>query len=137
MGKAHDLLIENEWISADIRDVVAGAMNAYIGNGPRVAMTGEPILLTSRAALTLAMLLNELSANALKYGAWSMKTGQVAVSWVVEGNRFRFRWSEQHGTRSDVKCRYTERLRHYLVSRPRQFVRRVTCHKDNCAESCG
>jgi two-component sensor histidine kinase len=97
MGKAHDLLIENEWISADIRDVVAGAMNAYIGNGSRVAMTGEPILLTSRAALTLALLLNELGTNAVKYGAWSTPAGQVTVSWLVEGNQFHFRWSEQHG----------------------------------------
>jgi two-component sensor histidine kinase/PAS domain-containing protein len=97
MGKAHDLLIENEWISADIREVVAGAMGAYVGDGPRVAMTGDPVLLTSRAALTLAMLLNELSTNAIKYGAWSTKVGQVAISWDAEGDQFHFRWSEQHG----------------------------------------
>ena len=97
MGKAHDLLIENEWISANIREVVAGAINAYISNGPHIAMTGEPILLTSRAALTLAMLLNELSTNAVKYGAWSTQVGQVAISWVAEGNQFHFRWSERHG----------------------------------------
>ena len=97
IGKAHDLLIENKWISADIREVVAGAVSAYIGDGARVAMTGERILLTSRAALTLAMLLNELSTNAVKYGAWSTEAGQVVVSWVIEGNQFHFRWSEQYG----------------------------------------
>jgi two-component sensor histidine kinase len=32
IGKAHDLLIENKWISADIREVVAGAVSAYIGD---------------------------------------------------------------------------------------------------------
>jgi two-component sensor histidine kinase len=93
IGKAHDLLIENKWISADIREVVAGAVSAYIGDGARVAMTGERILLTFRAALILAMLLNELSTNAIKYGAWSTEAGQVVVSWVIEGNQFHFRWA--------------------------------------------
>jgi two-component sensor histidine kinase len=97
IGKAHDLLIENKWINADIREVVAGAVSAYIGDGARVAMTGERILLTSRAALTLAMLLNELSTNAVKYGAWSTEAGQVVVSWVIEGDQFHFWWSEQYG----------------------------------------
>jgi two-component sensor histidine kinase len=97
MGRAHDLLIENEWISADIREVVGGAISAYVGNGPRVATTGDTILLTPRAAVTLAMLLNELSTNAIKYGAWSTKVGQVAICWGAEGDQFHFRWSEQHG----------------------------------------
>ena len=94
MGKAHDLLIRNEWISADIRDVVAGAVNAYVGDVGRVSMAGEPVILTSRAALTIAMVLNELCTNAVKYGAWSAKTGFVAISWITEDDELCFRWSE-------------------------------------------
>jgi two-component sensor histidine kinase len=97
MGKAHDLLIRNEWISADIRDVVAGAVNAYVGDVGRVSMAGEPVMLTSRAALTIAMVLNELCTNAAKYGAWSAKAGFVTISWIIEDDELCFRWSEQQG----------------------------------------
>jgi two-component sensor histidine kinase len=97
MGKAHDLLILNEWISAEINDVVKDAVDAYVGDEARMAVTGESLLLSSRAALTMAMLLNELCTNAVKYGAWSDDSGFVEISWAVTGSTFSFRWVETDG----------------------------------------
>jgi two-component sensor histidine kinase len=97
MGKAHNLLIQRQWISADIGDVVREAVNAYIGSGVRLAIMGDPITLSSRAALSLAMLLNELCTNAVKHGAWSNESGQVRIIWKDENGVLCFNWAEQGG----------------------------------------
>jgi PAS domain S-box-containing protein len=97
MGKAHDLLILNEWISADIRDVVNDAVRAYIGNAARMTLEGPSIVVSSKAALTIAMLLNELCTNAFKHGAWSNRTGFIDITWQLRDQSFNFRWAERGG----------------------------------------
>ena len=97
MGKAHDLLILNDWISADILDVVTDAVAAYIGDEPRMTVDGPSITLSSKAVLTIAMLLNELCTNAFKHGAWSSRSGFVDITWQVTGSTFSFRWAERGG----------------------------------------
>jgi two-component sensor histidine kinase len=97
MGKAHNLLIQRQWISADIGDVVRDAVNAYMGPGVRMEIAGDPMALSSRAALSFAMLLNELCTNSVKYGAWSNKSGKVHITWKEDGGSFRFMWVERGG----------------------------------------
>jgi PAS domain S-box-containing protein len=97
MGKAHDLLILNEWIRADIRDVVSNAVRAYIGNSARMTLEGPSIVVSSKAALTIAMLLHELCTNAFKYGAWSNTTGIIDITWQLTDRAFNFRWVERGG----------------------------------------
>jgi two-component sensor histidine kinase len=92
MGKAHDLLMQNDWIKADIEQVVKDAVRAYVGDGTRMTTAGPSIELPSKAALSLALLLNELSTNALKYGAWSNAVGVVEISWELNRDDFRFHW---------------------------------------------
>lgn len=97
LGQAHDLLVQNEWISADIRQVVTDAVEAYLGDATRMTVSGDPFELSSAAALSLAMLMNELCTNAVKHGAWSREEGIVDISWTKEDSAFRFRWSERDG----------------------------------------
>ena len=97
VGKAHDLLIQNEWISADIRQVVRDAVKAYVGDDTRLTIEGQSLEVSSKAALSIAMLMNELCTNAVKYGAWSNNTGVVNISWSHDSGTFHFRWIEQQG----------------------------------------
>jgi two-component sensor histidine kinase len=97
MGKVHDLLILNEWINANIRDVVSDAVGAYVGNGARMTLEGPSIIVSSKAALTIAMLLHELCTNAVKHGAWSNRAGLVDVTWQLTDGTFYFRWAERGG----------------------------------------
>lgn len=117
LGTAHDLLIRNEWISADLRDVVTGALSAYVGETALVTAKGDSLQLTSRAALTVAMLLNELATNAVKYGAWATKNGHVEIGWQVEGDELRFCWHEHHGpcVEPPKRCGFGTRLLQELL----------------------
>lgn len=63
-----------------------------------VTIEGPRVMMTARAAQTLALVINELTTNAIKYGGLSDADGRVEITWSVEpggeGERFRFRWRE-------------------------------------------
>ena len=80
LSQAHDQLTRRHWKSADLRDIVEGATAPHLARSPeapdQIAIEGEPITVTPRVALTLALGLHELTTNASKYGALSAPTGQ-------------------------------------------------------------
>jgi len=77
LSQAHDQLTRRHWKSADLRDIVEGATAPHLAGSPeapdQIAIEGEPITVTPRVALTLALGLHELTTNASKYGALSVR----------------------------------------------------------------
>jgi two-component sensor histidine kinase len=70
---------------AGLREIVARVIEPHAGPD-RFRVEGPPVRLSPKAALALAMGLHELATNAAKYGALSNHTGQVAVTWTVDGS---------------------------------------------------
>jgi two-component sensor histidine kinase len=86
LGRTHNVLSEEKWESAQVRDLVDGALAPYTGkDGTRIHPAGPDIRLAPRSALTVAMALHELATNAAKYGALSNDSGQVYVDWASSG----------------------------------------------------
>ncbi len=60
-------------------------------------------------ALAVAMALQELATNAVKYGALSNETGKIEINWSVEpnadGQRLRLNWTESGGPLVKVPAR--------------------------------
>jgi PAS domain S-box-containing protein len=102
LSRAHDVLTRESWEGADLADIVAEAIGPYRErNRSRFSISGPPIRLKPQAALALAMALQELATNAVKYGALSIEAGAVSVSWTV-GNRseepcLQLNWTESGG----------------------------------------
>jgi two-component sensor histidine kinase len=67
--------------------------------GSRFSIKVPDIEVSPSAILPLAMILNELCTNAVKYGALSNASGCVEISAVVDASkeRFVFRWAEIGG----------------------------------------
>jgi two-component sensor histidine kinase len=88
LSLAHDQLTRRHWASADLRDIVEGATAPHLARPleapDQIVIEGEPITVTPRVALTLALGLHELTTNATKYGALSVSTGQIDVRWRIE-----------------------------------------------------
>src|SRR5712691_12819138 len=85
LGRAHDLLLQARWSSADLRKIVRGAIEAF--DNPDVAkfaIEGPDVQIASGAVIAIAMTLNELCTNTTKFGALSVPAGRVAISWVVD-----------------------------------------------------
>ncbi|MBR0995498.1 response regulator [Bradyrhizobium japonicum] len=100
LGRAHDLLIKSRWASASLSDTISAAIQPFDSDTPgRVTMVGPDISITSGAVIAISMTLNELCTNATKYGALSVASGRIRVSWQKDdiGKRLDLIWSEQHG----------------------------------------
>lgn len=80
MAKSHDLLMEDALDSADLRDILESELAPYAGDGRTLALEGESVRLTGRAAISLALVVHELATNAAKYGAYSVG-GAIEVRW--------------------------------------------------------
>ncbi|MEO6839172.1 MAG: sensor histidine kinase [Bradyrhizobium sp.] len=99
LGRAHDLLLQARWTSANLRNIVRGAVEPF--DNPDVAkfsVEGPDVQIASGAVIAIAMTLNELCTNTTKFGALSIPGGRVAISWVVdEATRLQFTWKEHGG----------------------------------------
>ena len=100
LGRAHDLLLQARWSSADLAHIVRGATAPYDSEGEgKFSIQGPDLRIVSGAVIALAMTLNELCTNATKFGALSWPTGRIEITWTVDdGNqRLRLTWSEKGG----------------------------------------
>ena len=107
LGRAHDLLLQARWTSAEMRKIVRSAIEAF--DNPDVAkfsIEGPDVQIASGAVIAIAMTLNELCTNTTKFGALSVPAGRVAISWVVdEANRLQFAWREHGGPKVHAPTR--------------------------------
>src|SRR5262249_19209330 len=80
MADAHSLLSRNRWHGVSLADLVRRQLAPY-STETNVAFGGPDITLSADATQALAMVLQELVTNAVKYGALSNSRGRVSVSW--------------------------------------------------------
>ena len=100
LGRAHDLLLQARWTSADLGTVVRSATEAYNNpDEPKFSISGPDIRVTSGAAIAIAMTLNELCTNTTKFGALSVPEGRVEIGWTLDqgGQRLHLIWTEKNG----------------------------------------
>jgi two-component sensor histidine kinase len=99
LGRAHNVLSDERWSGADVRDVVAQALGPF-SQAQRVQMAGPEVRVAPRCALMLSMALHELATNAAKYGALSGSEGTIEIEWkCTEANprRLLLVWKEFGG----------------------------------------
>ena len=100
LGRAHDLLLQARWSSANLAHIVQGATEPYDAEGEgKFSIQGPDFKITSGAVIALAMTLNELCTNATKFGALSVPTGRIEIVWTIDQNsqRLHLTWTEQGG----------------------------------------
>ena len=100
LGRAHDLLLQANWSSAKLTDVIHAAIEPFDGRDVRrFAVQDSPIEIGPGAVLPLTMSLNELCTNAVKYGALSNATGHIAIASAIDEKTLRFKltWTESGG----------------------------------------
>jgi two-component sensor histidine kinase/DNA-binding NarL/FixJ family response regulator len=108
LGRAHDLLMQVSWANAGLAHIVRGAVEAYDSQSEgRFTIDGPDIRISSGAVIALAMTLNELCTNTTKFGALSVPTGRVAVTWQIDEatQRLRLLWSESSGPKVQAPTR--------------------------------
>lgn len=82
-----------------LRQVVQNELKPWMDGGT-VTIEGPDVKIDARAASNLALALHELATNAAKYGALSVPSGQVKVSWRRADDAERtvaLGWREENG----------------------------------------
>ena len=100
LGRAHDLLLQARWTSADLGKIVRGATEAFDNpDAPKFTIEGPDVRMTSGAVIAISMTLNELCTNTTKFGALSVPAGRVAIAWTLDPRtqRLRLVWTETNG----------------------------------------
>jgi PAS domain S-box-containing protein len=103
LSQAHDQLTRQRWQSADFRDIVKGATAPHLSRpDEQIAIEGETVTVSPRTALTMALVLHEMTTNAAKYGALSAPKGRIEIGWRVEPRPpksplLHIEWRERNG----------------------------------------
>jgi PAS domain S-box-containing protein len=121
MAAAHSLLSQTGWLSVGIEALVRDQLAPYASAG-NIEIRGSDVMLAPVTVQALAMVLHELVTNAAKYGALTVPTGRVSVSWDLRSsgsastNLF-FTWQEAGGPPSvpNIQSGYGTKLIRELV----------------------
>ncbi|MGF9758905.1 HWE histidine kinase domain-containing protein [Microvirga sp. 0TCS3.31] len=102
LSQVHNVLTDRSWAHVALHDIVAQAVEPYRSRGEnRIHVQGPRVQVPPRIALALAMALQELATNAVKYGALSNSAGQIRVHWTLVDtgtpSRLRLTWEEAEG----------------------------------------
>ncbi|MGX9965417.1 CheR family methyltransferase [Roseomonas sp. F4] len=101
LARAHELLADQGWTTVDLEALVAKEVAPHADRADRVTLSGVPVLLRPKVALTLGMVLHELATNATKHGALSVPQGRVSIGWAVDGGAaaraLHLIWTERGG----------------------------------------
>jgi PAS domain S-box-containing protein len=102
LAQAQDMLLSGEAGARTVGAIVSRVARLFDGDEARhFRIDGPELQIGDRAALSLALLLHELSTNAAKYGALSVEQGVVTIGWRVETRNdlpiLVLEWEEQGG----------------------------------------
>jgi two-component system CheB/CheR fusion protein len=101
LARTHNLLTRDSWEGVSLRELLLQELEPYqTEDEDRIRVQGAELRLTPKAAVALAMAFHELATNAAKYGAFSVPSGKVRVTWEIQTmspERFRLTWVERDG----------------------------------------
>jgi two-component sensor histidine kinase len=96
LARVHTILSLSSWQGAEISKLIDEELAPY-SRGGQIRLAGAEVQLQPATAQTLALALHELVTNSAKYGALSVLSGQLSITWDVEGNMLALSWEETGG----------------------------------------
>ena len=98
LGRAYEsTLDEAKSGSTDIGHMTKAVLGPYDGGGKKISYHGDRIRLDTNIVSMLGLTLHELATNAIKYGALGAEHGEVAISWIRDGDDMLLDWKETGG----------------------------------------
>ena len=99
LARAHQLIANDDVQMTAIGPLIDACIAPYNPDGGRrIRRSGPSIDVPSRLAINLALALNELATNATKYGALSVPSGLVELTWdLVQPDLLKLKWTERGG----------------------------------------
>lgn len=97
LSAVHNLLTSGLWQAICLTDLIAASLQP-LARETQIHAQGPQVMLQTKTAVTMALALHELATNALKYGALSVASGAIWLSWTVSASReLTLEWIEKGG----------------------------------------
>src|SRR6476620_3185080 len=108
LAASHDLLVRESWYGASLGELIRSQLSNYLdGAAVQVTIEGPAIALKPEAAQNLGLALHELAINAAKFGALSVPTGRIAITWTrresTADTAVELDWREELGPKVKVR----------------------------------
>lgn len=99
LAQAQDLLLNEDSADVDLRTLIEAAIRGSGNTLDQFEIDGPEVKVTANRATSVVLALHELCTNAVKYGALSVPSGKVAISWTMDADRrnLDFEWRELRG----------------------------------------
>ena len=99
LAATHILLAESEWSGLMLSSVVNRELAPYTTSaGPKLVVEGLDRKVSSDIGIAFALVVHELTTNAVKYGALSQESGVITIAGEDAGNGMvKVRWIESGG----------------------------------------
>lgn len=81
LSQAQAILSRTHISKDNVREIIQESLAPFRTGLGRFDIAGPSAFISSKQGLTLALAINELATNALKYGALSNDTGQILITW--------------------------------------------------------
>ncbi|WOC15452.1 HWE histidine kinase domain-containing protein [Pseudochrobactrum sp. MP213Fo] len=100
LASANDVLRLGATSNGTVQQIVEAVIFA-LGVQNRINISGKPIMIGPKAAMSTSLLIHELTTNAMKYGALSNDQGYVDLSWKITLENsvqlLQLEWTERDG----------------------------------------
>lgn len=113
LASVHAQIAENRWDGAELGGMIQSGLAIVGADGTRIRCDGPMMLLKPGASQTVAIVVHELAANAVRHGALSNGAGRLEVSWRRNGKdgNLELSWIEIGGPASSLPERQNFGLR--------------------------
>lgn len=98
LGRAYETTLDDASSgSIDIGQAIRAVLSPFDRDAERLELTGNGVRMPFTIISVVGLVLHELSANAVKHGAWGKDNGKVTVDWRMNesGNALLITWHEQ------------------------------------------
>ena len=105
LAAAQDVLTANDWKGTELSTLIKMQLAAHLPlDDQRIQYSADIINLPPGYASPLGLIFNELTTNALKYGALALPNGRVKIEWSAErlhdgSTKILIQWRERGGPR--------------------------------------
>ncbi len=100
LSLTQNLVLQANWESARLGDIIRAAIEPFDDHqGSKFEIEATTLNVSAGAVMPIALSLNELCTNAVKYGALSVAAGRVAIvlSADAQAHRVNLKWTETGG----------------------------------------
>lgn len=117
LSKAHSMLSDRSWHDTEIGALIGQELRAY--DSAQVTFGGPSIMINAKATVALALVMHEMTTNAVRHGALSTPDGRLGVGWTIESDdQLAIDWVERGGppTHEPTRAGFGARLLRTVVT---------------------